>query len=266
MIITHKIPWDKCLSHTLWEAINTGWKDADHDIHFFWGLAGNNIESIRRLHFEGEEWWYVDCGYMTEQITRYPEPKIHNKDTTYFRICKGWLHTTHLYNSNGKRRNELKERGIECEFPGWERNGQNILLCPSSPVFTEFVHGNGITQEIWCKGILKKYNLHDRTDIVFRNKPRPGNPWWNTNIKDDLRGKQFLICDMSLAGVDSILTGVPVLCNNMNVAFPVSFKPPTIEYYSDNQVNSWLDSVADNQFTLDEIADGTAWKVLHGVE
>ncbi|BCU99283.1 MAG: hypothetical protein CM15mV27_0020 [Caudoviricetes sp.] len=30
---------------------------------------------------------YVGC-YITEQITRYPEPKIHNYDKTYFRICK----------------------------------------------------------------------------------------------------------------------------------------------------------------------------------
>ena len=26
--------------------------------------------------------------YLTEQITRYPEPIIHNYDKTYFRICK----------------------------------------------------------------------------------------------------------------------------------------------------------------------------------
>ena len=41
---------------------------------------------------KGIEWWYVDVGYITEQITRYPEPKIHNYDRTYFRICKGNIH------------------------------------------------------------------------------------------------------------------------------------------------------------------------------
>ena len=25
---------------------------------------------------KNEEWWYVDVGYITEQITRYPEPII----------------------------------------------------------------------------------------------------------------------------------------------------------------------------------------------
>ena len=80
MIITHKIAWDKCLSHQLWPAIEKGWKDEDKTIHFFWGLAGKNIESIRQCMEKNEEWWYVDVGYITEQITRYPEPIIHNYD------------------------------------------------------------------------------------------------------------------------------------------------------------------------------------------
>jgi hypothetical protein len=45
MIITHKLAWDKCLSHQIWPAIEKGWKDEDKPIHFFWGLAGKNIES-----------------------------------------------------------------------------------------------------------------------------------------------------------------------------------------------------------------------------
>jgi hypothetical protein len=44
MIITHKLAWDKCLSHQIWPAIEKGWKDTDKPIHFFWGLAGNNIK------------------------------------------------------------------------------------------------------------------------------------------------------------------------------------------------------------------------------
>ena len=48
MIITHKLPWDKCLSHQIWPAIEKGWKDEDRPIHFFWGLAGSNIADIRK--------------------------------------------------------------------------------------------------------------------------------------------------------------------------------------------------------------------------
>ena len=46
MIITHKIAWNKCLSHQLWPAIEKGWKDEGKPIHFFWGLAGHNVREI----------------------------------------------------------------------------------------------------------------------------------------------------------------------------------------------------------------------------
>ena len=49
MLVTHKIAWDKCLSHQLLKpAIEKGWKEEDKEIHFFWGLAGKNIEEIRQ--------------------------------------------------------------------------------------------------------------------------------------------------------------------------------------------------------------------------
>ena len=72
MIHTHTLPWDKCLSHQLMPAIQKGWKDEGKDVHFFWGLAGQNIRQIKECEERGDEWWYVDNGYITEQITRYP--------------------------------------------------------------------------------------------------------------------------------------------------------------------------------------------------
>ena len=74
MIITHKIKWDKCLSNQIWPAIEKGWKDEDKPIHFFWGLAGNNIAEIRECIEKNEEYYFVDTGYISSQITRYPEP------------------------------------------------------------------------------------------------------------------------------------------------------------------------------------------------
>ena len=35
MIITHDIPWDKCLSHQVFPAIKKGWKDRKEKIHEF---------------------------------------------------------------------------------------------------------------------------------------------------------------------------------------------------------------------------------------
>ena len=78
MIITHDIAWNQCLSNQVFPAIKKGWKDRKEKIHFFWGLGSNNLKEIEDVKRDGDEWWYVDVGYITEQITRYPTPKIND--------------------------------------------------------------------------------------------------------------------------------------------------------------------------------------------
>ena len=255
MIITHKLPWDKCLSHQLMPAIEKGWKDEGKDVHFFWGLAGQNIRQITECQEQGLEWWYVDNGYITEQITRYPEPIINNYDKTYFRICKGGIHTTKLSECDNKR--------LDTEFKGWQ-SGEHILVCPSSPTVTSYI--NDISQEEWIKQTTDKIQKCTDRPIRLRNKPRPGNEWWNTDIKDNLKGAHCLVTNMSLAAVDAIISGVPCITDKKKVANFVSsqdmskinlpFKP------DNNKINKWMNMLSYNQFTIKEIEDGIAFKVL----
>ena len=265
MIITHDIPWDKCLSKQLWPAIQKGWQDTQmRPIHFFWGLAGKNITHIKGCIERNEEWWYVDNGYLTQQITRYPEPKIHDYNKTYFRIVKGGLHTKNGKTGSVERLGILEQQGIDVKFKGWS-DGDHILLCPSSPTVTQFI--NDISQDEWVESVKSELRQHTDRPIKFRNKPRPGNEWWNTNIKDDLKGAHRLITNMSLAAVDAVINQVPVLTHSKNVAFNVSinnlpninkpFKP------SREIIDPWLNMLSHNQFTIPEIEDGTAFRILN---
>ena len=266
MIITHDLDWDKCLSKQLWPAIKKGWQDTQmRPVHFFWGLAGKNIPHIKGCIERNEEWWYVDNGYLTQQITRYPEPKIHDYDKTYFRIVKGGLHTQKGKTGSVERLSKLEQQGIDVKFKGWTDNTDHILLCPSSPTVTQFV--NDISQEEWVESVKSELRQHTDRPIKFRNKPRPGNQWWNTNIKDDLKGAHCLITNMSLAAVDAVINQVPVLTHSKNVAFNVSinnlpninkpFKP------SREIIDPWLNMLSHNQFTIPEIEDGTAFRILN---
>ena len=266
MIITHDLDWDKCLSKQLWPAIKKGWQDTQmRPVHFFWWLAGKNIPYIKGCIERNEEWWYVDNGYLTQQITRYPEPKIHDYDKTYFRIVKGGLHTQNGKTGSVERLSKLEQQGIDVKFKGWTDNTDHILLCPSSPTVTQFV--NDISQEEWVESVKSELRQHTDRPIKFRNKPRPGNEWWNTNIKDDLKGAHCLITNMSLAAVDAVINQVPVLTHSKNVAFNVSinnlpninkpFKP------SREIIDPWLNMLSHNQFTIPEIEDGTAFRILN---
>ena len=71
---------------------------------------------------------------------------------------------------------------------------------------------------------------------------------------------------MSLAAVDAIINGVPCITDKKNVANFVSsqdiskinlpFKP------DNNEINKWMKMLSYNQFTIQEIEDGIAYKCL----
>ena len=265
MLITHEIEWDKCLSKQLWPAIKKGWQDTQmRPVHFFWGLAGKNIPYIKGCIERNEEWWYVDNGYLTQQITRYPEPKIHDYDKTYFRIVKGGLHTKNGKSGSVERLGILEQQGIDVKFKGWS-DGDHILLCPSSPTVTQFI--NDISQDEWVESVKSELRQHTDRPIKFRNKPRPGNEWWDTNIKDDLKNCHCLITNMSLAAVDAVLNQVPVLTHAHNIAYKMSINnlPNINTPYKPGrkEVEPWLNILSHNQFTIPEIEDGTAYRILN---
>ena len=264
MIITHKIKWNKCLSHKIWPLIEKGWPDEGRPVHFFWGLAGNNISEIRKCMDLNEEYYFVDTGYISKPIHRYPEPKILDEKRTYFRICKGSFHTNKGKVNTPERLEKLKQLGIDAEFKGWRDTGKHILLCPSSPTVT--FQMNGITQDEWVEVAKREIRKHTDREIIFRNKPRPGNKWWNTDIKDDLKNCYALVTNYSLSAFDALLNYVPVFAEANSVMGPVTSRDISkIEKPlrpGRKTMEEWLKFVSENQFTLKEMASGKAYEIL----
>ena len=263
MIHIHALPWDKCLSHKLMPAIQKGWKDDGRDIHFFWGLAGQNIRQIKECEERGDEWWFVDTGYLSSQITRYPEPMINDYDKTYFRIIKGGIHTNKFIATTPDRRNKLIKQGIDAEFKGWKENGEYILLCPSSPTVCYYI--NNLTQEEWLKQVSEEIKKHTDRPIKMRNKPRPSNEFWGTDIKDDLKNAWCVVTNMSLAAIDGVLNMTPAFTHQKHVASLITSQHQLVErpYKPEREkVEEWLNMVANHQFTIQEIEDGLAFDIL----
>ena len=264
MIITHKLNWGKCLSHKIWPAIEKGWPDEGRPVHFFCGLAGNNIAEIRKCMEMNEEYYFVDTGYLSSQITRYPEPKILDEKKTFFRICKGSFHTNKGKVNTPERLERLKQLGIDAEFKGWRDTGKHILLCPSSPTVT--FQMNGITQDEWVEVAKREIRKYTDREIRFRNKPRPGNQWWNTDIKDDLKDCYALVTNYSLSAFDALLNYIPVFAEGNSVMGPVTSRDiKKIEKPlrpGRKTMEEWLKFVAENQFTLKEMANGKAYEIL----
>ena len=256
--------WSDCLSHQIWPHIEKGWKDEDRNIHFFWGLGANNMGLIKECENKGEEWWYVDLGYFTEQITRYPKPEIHNKDNTYFRIVKGSIHTKSGILTDGERLDILREKGIVTIYPGWAEGRKKILVCPSSPTVSYYI--NNITQEEWIDNTVKELKKYTKREIEVRNKPRPGNKWWDKPLLEELKDTYCLVTNMSLAAVDAVTHNVPAITYKDNVASSVcTTELNMIETpYKPNvrTIREWMTVMSEHQFTLNEIGSGVAYEAL----
>ena len=257
--------WSDCLSHQIWPHIEQGWKDTDKNVHFFWGLGANNIGLIKECESKGEEWWYVDVGYFTEQITRYPIPQIHNKDNTYFRIVKGSIHTVGgIHTGDTTRLDILRDKGIVEVYPGWAIGRKKILVCPSSPTVSYYI--NNMDQQDWIDTTVADLKKYTKREIVVRNKPRPNNKWWNKPILEDLKDTYCLVTNMSLAAVDAVTHNVPAIAHQRNVASHVTsrdiskieepFKPDV------KTLKAWMTVLSEHQFTLDEIGRGVAYESL----
>ena len=258
-----KIAWKDCLSHQVWRAFESGWPDVN--AHFVWGLTSASRKAILHCMATGQDWYYVDVGYLTKPITRYPIPKIHELHETYFRIVKGNLHTIRGAVGDGKRISLLESQGIDVNFKGWYTGDtKHILLAPSSQTVTYEV--NGISQEEWIKQTTEEIRKYTDREIKVRNKPRPGNEWWDTDIKDDLFEAQCLVTNMSIASVDAVFNKVPVICHNRNVVSPIASRDLKFvekPYRPGHKtVNEWLKMVVENQFTLLEIESGQAYKIF----
>ena len=266
MIYCHAMQKVDCLSHQIWPAVEKGFPKDGKDAHFFWGLAEHNINKITQLEKDGSDWYFIDTGHLTEQITRYPEPKINDYDKTYFRIVKGGVHTLRGSTKGGKERlKQLDKKGIRCTFDGWNQGeGDHILICPSSETMTH--RHNGMSQGRWVASLMNKLTKLTNRDVRVRNKPRPNNEWWGKDIKEDLDGAHCLITNMSLTAIDAVLEGIPIITDTRNVAWPVSSR--YIEFINDplkpthDKVNNWLKLLANNQFNLKEIEDGTAFNII----
>lgn len=273
-VITHRIQWGQCLSNIVFPAVQQGFKNrwtTEKEIHFFWGLGAFNVPDMRELEAKGIDYYIIDVGYIGVQIHRYPIPKIKDHSKTYFRICKNGLHDDLTdVTTDDTRYKKLLNEGHEYikEIENYKQKevpkDGHILHTPSSNGVCNYMHKCKQYSWIhWSDEQIKKYT--DKR-IEFRNKPKPNNKWWKKDIREDLKGASALVTNMSLSAIDAAVCGVPIICHKSNICASLGtndyskineLKTPTQE-----ELKLWATKAANRQFTLAEIADGTAYEYL----
>lgn len=191
-------------------------------------------DSLTAARKAGEDWFYGDHGYFHRG--------------TYYRITRnGFQH-----DGCGNRR---RDPGVVIE--PWRTGGAHVLVCPPDDKIAALM---GFDHHAWLRDVLERLgNNTDRMVIV-----RPRNHEQMRPLAADLADAWALITWASNAAVEAVIAGVPVFCTGDCAASVMGRSDPiNIEYpHRPDDRYEWAAALAANQWTLDEIRSGIAWKEL----
>jgi hypothetical protein len=174
---------------------------------------------------EGRDWYYIDNSYFDVARER------------QFRVTKNAIQHTGQGRSDGRRFDAL---GLEVK--PMRDSGSIILVCAQSAEFMSVVAGD----PGWRERVTRNFERHYGDRVLVREKgcQRP--------LSEDLARARLLVTWSSAAAVMALLDGVRVMC-----------APECAATYANNR-RRWASVLADNQWTIDELAAGRAWRGLNG--
>lgn len=199
----------------------------------FYGVKQGNHADWLRVKAKGIPYWFIDNSYFDQ--TR----------GTQFRVTHNALQWHGHAASSGARWGRIASPIL----PWQEDRAGYILVCPQSEDHMRFTLGY---QGDWLKDILGVYG---RAGYDVRIRAWSADkPHLMRSLADDLAHASVLITHTSAAAVMATLAGIPVICDPQCAAHGID--PAGDRLW-------WARALADNQFTLDEMKDGTAWAMLH---
>jgi hypothetical protein len=198
---------------------------------------------LKAAQEQGREWYYGDKAYFNRGH--------------YWRITKN----ARMHNALGEAKPD-RFRQLNLKVKPW-RNGSEILICPQSDTFFKL---NGTTQAEWLKKITAKIKIYSDRPIRIHHK-RAGSDA-EDYFRRQLVNAWAVVVHSSIAGVQAVLEGVPCFVDDPS-STPASFGSTDLSLIEsplkpkNREQMAWV--LADNQWTIDEIRDGAAWRKLNGM-
>lgn len=205
--------------------------------HVFYGVDGSNVRDFNIARRSGEPWYYLDNSYF--DATRGWRFRA-TKNRLQVRAGEHW--------SDGKRFADLN-RPIE----DWQRNQDgHMLVVEQSEAFLRMMDaGDWLARTVQD---LRELGMPLRTRSWSRNKAEQ-----LRSLPDDLKGARSVVTHTSAAAVEAVLRGIPAIVSDEHALAGM--------VCSDNlaldQRQRFLSVLADHEFTIDELEDGTAWRRLN---
>lgn len=199
----------------------------------FYGVKAGNHEDWLRVLKSKETFYYIDNAYFDQ--TR----------GTRFRVTKNALQwTPRAEHSTCERFLKL---GVAIQPWRHATDKGYILICPQSDDHMRYTVG--WTGRNWLRETLARYD-GDRVKVRAWSADKTT---IMQTLSEDLRDARCLVTHTSAAAVMATLAGLPVVCDRQCAAFGM---------YGRDRL-WWAGVLADNEFTIEEMKDGTAWRMLN---
>lgn len=213
--------------------------------HVFWGVDRATLQLFHDVLASGEPYVYMDNGYLRS--------RWHGGD--YYRITLSATQHSGMGTSDGKRFAALK-----IPIAPWREDGRHILLALQSDWWYErhLLRSAEHFAEMVTAGIRK----HTDRPIIVRQKPLNGIK--EPPLREQLEGCWAVVTHSSMVAFDALIAGIPAFVLSRSAMAPVTHD--TLDLIESPLLapdrERWLSVLADNQWRLSEIADGTAWRAL----
>jgi hypothetical protein len=205
--------------------------------YVFYGVNESNAKQWRIVMASGEPWFYIDNSYFDSARGK------------QYRVTKG--------------RVQIDPRGVKSDGKRFDALGLTIapmnarpsdlwIVVEQSPSFMRYVANDEHWLEQQMAGIPGGHHVKVRR--WSSDKPKQ-----QETLPADLAGAWTLVTHSSAAAVTAALLGVPAIVSPMSALYSMRWSTAT----EHDERRDYLNVLADNQWTLDEIRAGKAWEWLN---
>jgi len=230
---------------------------------------------VKRKHIQQhwqdkKDFYYMDTGYFGNfQSLGNPSGK-----KLFHRIVKNDLQKHWLEKCPSDRWQEICKIDPRYQWKGWKKQGNKILIIVpnrKSCVFYGYdtdPYVNG--EKPWLIKTIETIKKYTDMEIVIREKGSRS-ARHHHSIFDALdEGVFATVAFNSIAALESVIYGIPsfitVPCAALPLASTNLSQIATPFYPDETLIQQHCSSLAYGQFTHEEIANGTAWKILKKYE
>ena len=218
----------------------------------FWGFVNNNKEMIRKLESRKHNYWFTDTPYFGRFDNNNLRPDNH-----YWRVCKNGIHVKYI---PGCKKDRFEKFNIPIKAP--DLKGDYILVCPSSAGVNDYLQ-----RPNWTNETVEQIKRYTDRPIKIRHKPRgkgtSGPSVANISLYEELKNAWCCVTSCSISAIEAVCTGKPVFCDKKSFANHIACTElADIENPLFVSPEDWLYSLAYQQFTPEELTNGTAAEIL----